>query len=70
MTLIEHRGHGKRGVHRRKESHVDRADIRMIQGRRSAGLAPKPFQRRRVMGNAVGKKLKNDKPSYAGVSAL
>ena len=49
---------------------VDCADIRMIQGRSSAGFAPKPLQHRQLAGDLVRQKFERHKAPEAGVLSL
>ena len=46
------------------------ADIRMIQGRCGARLAPKAFERLSILCDAVGQKLQRDEATEVGVLAF
>ena len=46
---------------------VDRDDVGMVQGRRGAGFAPKPFDRARAEGERGGQHLDGDAPAQLGL---
>ena len=49
---------------------VDRADVRMVQGGRSACLPPKTFQRLWVLGYVLGQEFESNKATEVGVLGL
>ena len=49
---------------------VDRADVGMVQGRRSTRLAPKAFESLRVLGKFVRKKFQGNEAPELGVFGL
>src|SRR5215469_18658080 len=49
---------------------VDRADVRMVEGRCGTRLSPELFKCLRIMRNIVGQKLQSDEAPKLGISAL
>src|SRR5262249_25124820 len=59
--------HDKEGLARLLADVINRADIRVIQGRSRFGFAPESLKRLAVIGEIFGQKPEGDEASEAGV---